>query len=55
MCVEKQIQVYKDISDVFVTHYLPSAGNCEVKLKWFINFIFIEENLSCPSGDTECS
>lgn len=33
MCVEKQIQVYKDISDVFVTHYLPSAGNCEVKLK----------------------
>lgn len=28
---------------------------CEVKLKWSMNFIFTEENLSCPSGDTECS
>lgn len=44
----------QDISDFFVTHYLTSAGNPEVKLKWSVNFIFREENLLYPLGDIKC-
>lgn len=38
----------------FVTHYLPSAGNYEIKLKWSTNLIFTEEKLLF-SRDIKCS
>lgn len=44
LCGEADLRLERHFR-FFVTHYLPSAGNYEMKLKWSTNLIFTEKKL----------